>query len=130
MIDNLIAKRALAQVGTPFRLHGRCAGTALDCVGLVAVAINVQQPTPFDYSIRGDFERDVIQFFDAAKFTKCCAAFLDGDIVLVEAAPRQHHLMIAAKNGFVHAHAGLRKIVHTPGEPAWPVIGQWRLQGN
>jgi murein DD-endopeptidase / murein LD-carboxypeptidase len=129
-----IAQRALAQIGTPFRLHGRCADEALDCVGLVALAINVQQATPFYYSLRGDFEYDVIRFFDAANFHKCCAAFLDGDIVLVEASPRQLHLMVAAKNGFVHAHAGLRKITFTPGPPLWPVIGQWRLkqplQGN
>jgi murein DD-endopeptidase / murein LD-carboxypeptidase len=124
-----IAQRALAQIGTPFRLHGRCAGEALDCVGLVAVAINVQEATPFNYSLRGDFEYDVIRFFNAANFHKCCAAFLDGDIVLVEASPRQLHLMVAAKDGFVHAHAGLRKITFTPGPPLWPVIGQWRLQG-
>jgi murein DD-endopeptidase / murein LD-carboxypeptidase len=123
-----IAQRAMAQIGTPFRLHGRCAGMALDCVGLVAVAIDTEHAIPFNYTLRGNFENDVIHFFDVAGFQKCCAAFLDGDIVLVMAGPRQFHLMIAVQDGFVHADAGLRKITLTPGPPTWPVIGQWRFR--
>ena len=28
--------------------------------------------------------------------------------------------------GFVHAHAGIGRVVETPGEPEWPVIGTYR----
>ena len=38
------AERALAQIGTPFRLHGRTAGVALDCVGLAAHAVAIPNP--------------------------------------------------------------------------------------
>ena len=125
-----IAARALTQLGTPFRLHGRRPREALDCVGLVGFAIQANNPVPLDYSLRGCFETQVAAFFAAAGFAQCSAAFLDGDIVAVQAAPRQLHLMISAQNGFVHAHAGLSKIVLTPGPPVWKVIGHWRIKGD
>ena len=125
-----IAARALTQIGTPFRLHGRRPGEALDCVGLVGFAIQANNPVPLDYSLRGNFEPQVTAFFAAAGFEQCSTAFLDGDIVAVQAAPRQLHLMISARNGFVHAHAGLSKIVLTPGLPVWKVIGHWRIKGD
>jgi murein DD-endopeptidase / murein LD-carboxypeptidase len=127
-----IAERAKAQLGVPFRLHGRLPGEALDCVGLVAVALGdlATQPVPIHYSLRGDFLELVARFFAHNTFQKCCAPFQDGDIVIVRAAPGQLHLIVCASDGFVHAHAGLRKIVFTPGAPLWPVLGHWRFIGE
>jgi murein DD-endopeptidase / murein LD-carboxypeptidase len=124
-----IGRRALAQVGVPFRLHGRCAGEALDCVGLVAVAlgeITGRCDVPMHYTLRGDFADVVDRYFESVGLKKCTEPFADGDIVLVCVAPKQSHLMVRADGGFVHAHAGLRKIVLTPGPPLWPVTGAWR----
>jgi hypothetical protein len=41
-------------------------------------------------------------------------------------AADQMHLGVLTANGFVHADARLRKVVETPGEPGWPVIGIYR----
>ncbi|WP_317617053.1 hypothetical protein [Sphingobium sp. SCG-1] len=49
-----------------------------------------------------------------------------GDVVLVRAGAVQFHLMLKVPGGFVHAHAGLRRVVEMPGEPLWPVVGVWR----
>jgi murein DD-endopeptidase / murein LD-carboxypeptidase len=119
-------------LGVPFRLHGRLPGEALDCVGLVAVALGdiATQPVPIHYSLRGDFLELVAGFFTQKIFQECGAAFQDGDIVAVRTAPSQLHLIICASDGFVHAHAGLRKIVFTSGSPLWPVLGHWRFIGK
>jgi hypothetical protein len=46
--------------------------------------------------------------------------------MLVESGPRQFHVLVKTTTGFVHADAGLRRVVETPGRPGWPVIGIWR----
>ena len=49
-----------------------------------------------------------------------------GDLALVRPGPLQLHLMIGTGAGFVHAHAGLGRVVETPGLSPWPVLGWWR----
>ena len=59
-----------------------------------------------------------------------------GDIVLCAVGPAQSHLVIIDRNQapdaraqttFIHAHAGLRRVVRTPGRPPWPVVARWRM---
>jgi cell wall-associated NlpC family hydrolase len=51
-----------------------------------------------------------------------------GDVLLVRPGPAQHHLVIAAAaGGFVHAHAGLGRVVLTPAPLDWPIDRHWRL---
>jgi lipoprotein Spr len=51
-----------------------------------------------------------------------------GDLLLVRPCPVQAHLMIACgAGGFVHAHAGLGRVVRQAGELAWPTTARWRL---
>ena len=50
-----------------------------------------------------------------------------GDLLLLAPGPYQHHLAILTDRGFVHADAGLRRVVETPGWPAWPLVGAWRM---
>lgn len=40
----------------------------------------------------------------------------------------QLHLMIGTRDGIVHAHAGLGRVVLTPGPSPWPLLGAWRFQ--
>jgi hypothetical protein len=51
-----------------------------------------------------------------------------GDVLLVRIGPCQFHLLIAASSGrFIHAHAGLRRVVCCDGPIEWPVVHHWRL---
>ena len=49
-----------------------------------------------------------------------------GDVLLLRAGDRQLHLAVRTDIGFVHAHAGLRRVVETPGVPEWPLLGVYR----
>lgn len=48
-------------------------------------------------------------------------------MLLMAAGPGQLHLGIRTVGGFVHADAGLRRVVERPGMPPWPLIGVWRM---
>jgi hypothetical protein len=48
------------------------------------------------------------------------------DMMLVRPGALHRHLLILVPGGFVHAHAGLRRVVETPGAPPWPVLRIWR----
>lgn len=126
-----LAAAAETLVGTPFRLHGREAASGLDCVGLVAAAlaaIGRPAPGPRCYGLRNHDIADALVFAARAGLIEAGGAILTGDVLLVRPAPLQHHLLIAlGKTGFVHAHAGLRRVVVTPGPLASPLIRHWRL---
>ena len=124
-VAEAIAQGALAAVGTRFRLHGRGAD-GLDCVGLVAVALRAggyAGVVPTGYSLRsgdwGVLDRVLVRVVEARP----------GDVLLMAAGPGQLHLGIRTDAGFVHADAGLRRVVERPGMPPWPVIGTWRMEG-
>jgi cell wall-associated NlpC family hydrolase len=122
-----LAREALGLVGVPFRLHGRT-GTGVDCVGLVALAAwraGHRGVAPDRYGLRGG---RVAQFraWLAAAGLRQVERMQPGDVVLVQAGVRQFHLMVFTGAGFVHAHAGLRRVVAMPGDSPWPMIGIWR----
>lgn len=120
------AERARALVGTRFRLQGR-SPDGLDCVGLGMTTFDV----PCDcvrrnYRMRGDHEAEVRAFL-AGHFRRVPLAQLHaGDLMLMRVAADQLHLGVRTEDGFVHAHAGLRRVVETPGMPEWPLIAAYR----
>jgi hypothetical protein len=131
----VIAERAVACVGVPFRMHGRHPDEALDCVGLVGEAIRAVLPDliiPTSYSLRGAFDATVASFFKSIPFRICdvSEANAPGDVLLVAPAVSQLHLLLWTQGGFVHAHAGLRRTVFTPGLPGWPIKARWRFVGE
>jgi cell wall-associated NlpC family hydrolase len=126
-----LARAAERLVGVPFRLHGRDPARGLDCVGLVAAALaQVGRPVfaPAGYRLR---QVAIGRLLDAAArsgLEETAGTIEPGDVLLVRPGPAQHHLVIAATDGgFVHAHAGLGRIVLTPAPLAWPVDHHWRL---
>jgi murein DD-endopeptidase / murein LD-carboxypeptidase len=130
-----IAAAAQSQIGVSFRLHGRTRGIMLDCVGLVQAALmsaGYAARAPANYALRGDFFALASEYLATSGLKQQSqteilqAQILQGDIVLVQCAPVQNHLIIAVNGGFVHAHAGLRRIVFTPGEIPWPKLQIWR----
>ena len=120
-----VAEAALRAVGTRFRLHGRGA-EGLDCVGLVALALRAggyAGAVPSGYSLRGGdwglLDRLLVRVVEAEP----------GDVLVMAVGPGQIHLGIRTVGGFVHADAGLRRVVERPGMPPWPVLGVWRREG-
>jgi cell wall-associated NlpC family hydrolase len=126
-----LAAAAEALVGARFRLHGRDPATGLDCVGVLAAAlaaIGRGAALPTGYALRS---RRVAGLPEAAARCGLGAAqapIRAGDVLLLRIGPCQHHLAIAARGGgFVHAHAGLRRVVRAPAPLAGRVLHHWRL---
>lgn len=125
------AKAAEALAGTPFRLHGRDPATGLDCVGLVGAALGAcggQARYPQGYRLRNADIARWLRFGEINGLHPCTHAVLRGDILLTQPGPAQHHLLVAlGGNRFVHAHAGLRRVVCQRLTLAQPLM-QWRLE--
>lgn len=126
-----LADAAKALVGTRFRLHGRSPEHGVDCIGLLAAALDAigrPAPLPTGYALRARALPALEGFAAACGFVETEEALLPGDVLMFRIGPCQHHLAIAAGGGrFVHAHAGLRRVVVAPAPLAWPVLRRWRL---
>jgi len=132
MTPRRLAREAEALVGSPFRLHGRDPATGLDCLGLLAAAMaRAGRPIalPTGYSLR-------VSRLDAwmpdpltCGLRPAKGRFAPGDVVLLQPGPAQFHLAISDRSlGWVHAHAGLRKVVRDAALPLGAIIHHWRLQ--
>ena len=115
---------ALSLVGALFRLHGRDPATGLDCVGVAALVFGVRD-VPRGYSVRTADGAGVAALIDAAGLTRVRREPVAGDLVLLKSGPSQCHLVVMTDAGFVHADAGIGRVVETPGPPPWPVIAVW-----
>lgn len=115
---------ARSLVGSPFRLHGRDPGTGLDCVGVAALVFGVSD-VPRGYSVRTADGGSVARLIDAAGLRRVRRGPVAGDLVLVKSGPVQCHLVVMTDAGFVHADAGIGRVVETPGALPWPVLTVW-----
>ncbi|MFA9200910.1 MAG: NlpC/P60 family protein [Cypionkella sp.] len=126
-----LAEAAEALVGAPFRLHGRDPASGLDCVGVIAAALAAcgrAVPAPHGYGLRNRSIAPWLMLAERAGLAETAAPLAPGDAVLARPGPGQHHLLIALAGGrFVHAHAGLRRVVVQPGPLPWPELRRWRL---
>ncbi|NJC32830.1 cell wall-associated NlpC family hydrolase [Sphingomonas jejuensis] len=125
MTGETAVARARGVVGTPFRLHGR-GREGIDCVGLVAVAWAVER-VPTGYPLRGGTLAAVSASLSTIG-AKAVAEARAGDIVAARPGPAQLHLVVLTEGGFIHADAGLRRVVEVPGAVPWPVAGMWRKE--
>ncbi|MCA1662649.1 MAG: NlpC/P60 family protein [Novosphingobium sp.] len=131
-----LADAAVALAGTPFRLHGRDSETGVDCVGLVALALQScgREPVvPEGYSLRALSVAPLLRFAAINGFVQAGRAPLaaPGDLLLLRPSPIQAHLAISlGAGGFVHAHASLGRVMVEAGRPPWPVAARWRLLGK
>ena len=125
-----LAEAALALVGAPFRLYGRDPATGLDCIGVFACALRATGSTsrvPGDYRMRMRDLSALSRWAQAHEFAPTCGEFQAGDVVVFAVGPEQAHLAIAQDGGeFVHAHAGLRRVVRSGVPSDWRIIGHWR----
>lgn len=120
------AARAQALVGTRFRAQGRGEG-GLDCVGVVLATFEIpSDAVRSNYRLSGDHLRElgdtIGTHFRRVPKTQVRA----GDVMLLQAGDEQLHLAVRTTKGFVHAHAGIRRVVETPGLPHEPVMGVYR----
>lgn len=116
--------RAREALGAKFRLGGRDPRFGLDCVGLVAWALEADAPD--GYALRGGVPERVMRLLDTRLARVDMAA--PGDVMLFAAGPGQLHLGIASAHGVIHADAGLRRVVERPGVMPWPLLGAWRAR--
>lgn len=129
-----IAQRAMTLLGHPFRLHGHCTKTGLDCVGVVLCCLGKSAHdlhVPANYRVRGTYEERVSAYFDDASFRSVeDASWVAGDIFLLRPGYRQIHFAVLTLQGAVHAHMGLGRVVLTPLPLPYCKIAQWRFQGD
>ena len=125
-MDIDFAERARALVGIPFRLQGRDTA-GLDCVGVTLAAFDLPiAAVRRNYRLRTGNEAEMRDQL-GTHFRRVPATQLRrGDLMLLRVANDQLHLGVRTTAGFVHAHAGLRRVVETPGAPEWPLIGVYR----
>lgn len=121
-----IVNRARQLVGVRFRPQGRSPEHGLDCVGLAALATGIEGVRR-DYALRFGDARTVARGlaglgFEPVDPDKAQA----GDLLVVRPGAGQLHIVVATGNGFVHADAGLRRVVEAPGRAPWPITSAWR----
>jgi hypothetical protein len=124
-----IAARACAVVGTRFRPQGRTAREGVDCVGVAAFACGIEaERVPRNYALRGqalvEIERQLRDL--GGRRVEIPVLFL-GDIALCRAGPAQFHMVVITPFGFVHADAGLRRVVQRPFPIPWMMESAWRF---
>src|SRR5438309_6853789 len=118
--------RARALVGTRFRAQGRGEG-GLDCVGVVVATFGLPaECVRHDYQLRGDHLLEMRRKLEVYFRPIPRSQVRSGDLMLLQPGERQLHLAVRTEQGFVHAHAAIRRTVETPGEPAWPLLGVYR----
>lgn len=126
------ARAAEGFVGAPFRFCGRDPRSGLDCVGLVAAALEATgAPVPpvARYAFRQRNFAEQLGSAACAGFGEAEGAAQAGDLLLLRPGPAQLHLaVVAAQGGLVHAHAGLGRVVLTPPPFPWPIEHHWRLR--
>ncbi|HEX8668167.1 MAG TPA: peptidoglycan endopeptidase [Allosphingosinicella sp.] len=125
-----IAARAQALVGVRFRPQGRDPERGLDCVGAAAAAAGVAtERIRHDYPMRGHCLAEI----EHALCDLGCRPVPEkevsraGDVIVCEAGPAQFHLLVSTWGAFVHADAGLGRVVERPFPIPWRIAGVWRL---
>jgi hypothetical protein len=120
------AERARALVGTRFRPQGRSA-EGMDCVGVVIATFGIDAGcVRRDYRLRGgdvdELDAAMLKHFRRVPRRELAA----GDVLLLTEGNRQLHLAVRTRDGFVHAHAGLRRVVETSGLPEPRILRIYR----
>jgi hypothetical protein len=131
MTGAAVAARARSLVGTRFRPQGRSQEHGLDCLGLVALAGDLPENLiPNGYRVRSEAAAATLSLTVGGQVELIpIVQAEEGDVLLVRAGAGQHHFLVLVQGGFVHADAGLKRVVETPGAVPWPVLAAWRMTG-
>jgi cell wall-associated NlpC family hydrolase len=129
-IGEAVRDAAIAMVGVPFRLHGRCVQSGVDCVGLALLSLRsagVSVPDPPPYRLRAGAAPMAAGWMAAAGFV-VDEGRRPGDLVIVRINALQPHLLVDVMDSVVHAHAGIGRVVRVPLPPEWAELSRWRLE--
>ena len=125
------ANAAEALEGCRFRLHGRDPERGLDCVGVVLCALRAAGrtvPHVAGYGLRNADIGRFLTLFDQAGLAPATEHSQRGDMLIMRPGPGQHHCLIAlGGERFVHAHAGIGRVIVQQGLPGWSLLHRWRL---
>lgn len=126
-----LAHAAEGLVGTRFRLHGRHREHGLDCLGVVTASlreIGLPGDFPTDYAWRNTNAQRPADLAARWNFVRAQGVIQPGDVILLRMKAATLHFIIAVTHGaFVHAHAGLKKVLLTPLMPEGQIVQHWRL---
>jgi cell wall-associated NlpC family hydrolase len=126
-----LANAARRFAGSPFRLHGRDPATGLDCIGVLAAALKdagMPAPLPTGYSLRSRSIAGLETIAAQCGFGPATGAIEAGDVVLAQPNACQFHLLIALEQGsFVHAHAGIGRVILSAWPQDWRIVSHFRL---
>lgn len=126
-----VAEAALGLVGVRFRLHGRDPTRGLDCVGVVVAALAAVGRVahlPARYALRRNDVDVFVAAAEAVGLAPGSGRLEAGDVVVLRPSAVQFHAAIIGRGGdFVHAHAGLGRVVLSPLPLPWPLNHHWRL---
>lgn len=116
-------------VGVRFRAQGRDPAWGLDCVGLVAVALEragAVVRVPCDYALGCG----VLPGFVLPDDVVVCDGAAAGDVLLCRVSAAQLHLAVRARDGIIHADAQARRVVARSGAVPWAIERAWRWTGR
>ncbi|MFN3945196.1 MAG: peptidoglycan endopeptidase [Allosphingosinicella sp.] len=115
-------------VGARFRPQGRVPAHGLDCIGVAMIAAGVAED-----SVRRDYPLHAFEPEELhAGLARAGLVRVDpdrtrpGDVVVARPGAERLHLAVLVDGGFVHADAGLRRVVEVPGALPWPLLSAWR----
>lgn len=124
---------ALELVGVRFRPQGRDPALGLDCVGVVAVALEragARVMLPRAYALASGCVPPGAVPCAVQGGVRPCDGSMAGDVLLCRISAAQLHLVVRGHDGIVHADAQARRVVARPGAVPWPVEAAWRLTGR
>src|SRR4051794_26451433 len=108
------AARARALVGTRFRPQGR-SSDGLDCLGVVLAAFGIPAGAVLsNYRLRGDRTDEIGTQLRCFFRPVAPEKLRSGDALVLAVSGDQLHLGVRTDAGFVHAHAGIGRVVETP----------------
>jgi hypothetical protein len=110
-----------------FRPQGRDPRIGVDCIGLIAWTFSIaSEAHGRDYRLRGDHGLRLRAALNRHFRVVPRAKARSGDVLLLKVATDQLHLAVLADRSFIHADAGLRRVVETPGAVPWPILAVFR----
>lgn len=128
---NAFAAAAERCLGVPFKLHGRNPRFGLDCIGLVIHSLSESTGTEHQtkpYRIRNTDYSHLLSGASCLGFGKIDSPVIRGDVLaVIPGAGQMHFAIVSGPRLLIHSHAGVGKVVKTPGPLPWPTLHKFRL---